>query len=440
MLSSLKSLGFRFTRDPLRMILILVTVAAGTTVLILSLNLSLELRMLLREAIPEIGRRVAIANAEIKKDGSIDWQMPPRFREGDGKTLLSEYPNLHFITPIERIPWNRLRVGESLYQPRSVLATGADYAALMDLHMVAGSFFTAEDVEKRNGVMVLSEPAARVLFGSAADAVGKTVSSHLSQTIVRIGPEGPQKDGGLKTITLEETYTVIGVFQAVSSIQREAYAVPEILIPYTAFIPKNSPMIIRTFIAKASRDEAGKVEGDIKGILQQIHGEDTRVSVWEGNPLHPSTYIENTRDSIKRFSTVLSALGVFVLIVSSFGIFSIMMVEILDRGRETAMRRAVGSTRRGIICRLVGQAVYLTLFGAVIGICLAWIFNGLLIQVLVPYLETAGVKPEDITSPGPNLIAAALSVTAAVAAGALFAFFPAFIAARLPVVECLREE
>ncbi|MGE5550823.1 MAG: ABC transporter permease [Bacteroidota bacterium] len=83
---------------------------------------------------------------------------------------------------------------------------GPEYPAVVGLRMKAGSFFAEGDVTARSSMTVISEEAARLLFGGAGQAVGRTI----------LTIEG----AGLKT-----AYRVIGVYASPPPLMRQAFGI-----------------------------------------------------------------------------------------------------------------------------------------------------------------------------------------------------------------------
>jgi putative ABC transport system permease protein len=441
MLGTLKSIGYRFQRNPLRVALILVTVAIGVAVLALSLSVSFEISALVRRVLPARGRLVSFTNASLRADGTLDRSGSQGITLDDISALGSEYPQLRDLTPIApAMGWGTVQVGDTLWQPRAIQGVGSAFASLLQLHMAAGAFFTSADEEEHAQVVAISESVARALFGSPEAALGKSISSVAKMIVARavIGSAEPKQ----QATVVQNPFTVVGVFRDVDDVTRRAFGVGDLLVPYTSFLPKDIPLppMIMSVMARASVDAAPVARARVTDILQRIHGSDYPVALWEGNPDHPDTVIADSRDSLTRFSLFLSVLGLLVLVVSSFGIFSVMLVEVIDRNREIGLRRAMGSTRPGIVLHLAGQAAWLAALGALVGLAVAAVFRTSLVSALGPYLETAGVRPADLRSGIMELPAFLVAAGAAVAAGALFALFPAWLAARRPIVECIREQ
>ncbi len=448
MMDALRSIRYRFQRSPLRLALILLTAAIGVGVLGLALTVTFEISQLVQRTLPSRGRLVSITNGTVNAHGDLVRPGPPAITADDAAALASEYPSLRDITPVApTVGGGNLQVGSTLYQARSMQGVGSAYASLMRLQIEEGSFFSAADETAHNRVAVLSDSAARILFGTPRDAVGRQVSSLTKMVIMRMGAgeATPRQQG----VVAQNVFRVVGVFRDVDDVARRAFGIGDILVPYSAILPDPPggfpraaamPSQIMSLMARVTDDAVAVARAKVTDILQRAHGADFDVALWEGNPDHPDSVITDARDSLGRFSFLLSGLGALVLVVSSFGIFSIMLVETVDRNREIGLRRAVGATRPGIMGLLAGQAAMLSLAGAVVGCVLALLFHAPLRAALAPYLQTAGVGSNDL-SPGLGEAAALLIAAAgAVAMGALFALLPAGLASRRPIVECLREE
>ena len=441
MLGVVKSVGYRLQRHPLRIVLMLVTVAIGVGVLAVSLSVSFDIGALVNSVLPANGRLVSIANGTLTDTGRWDRANPPQISQDDMAAVAAEYPQLTDITPIApAMGGGTVQVGSNYYQVRAIQGVGSSYAGLLRLHMAAGSFFTDADVANAAKVAVVSESAAKALFGSADLAIGKQLSAINKMVIMRkgAGDTAPVQ----QTSVVRDPYTVVGVFSDLTDTVRRAYGLGDALIPYTSNTPKGVflPAFIMSFMARVSADQIPVARAKVTEILKRMHGDDFAVALWEGNPDHPDDVISDSRDALERFSLFLSGLGVLVLVVSCFSILSLMLVEVMDRNRELGLRRAMGATRTAVILDLVGQGGLLALLGALGGAALAVVFRKPLLLALSPYLQTAGVGAADLSAGSGILPALLVSVAAAIVAGAVSSVLPALLASRRPIVECLREE
>jgi putative ABC transport system permease protein len=130
--------------------------------------------------------------------------------------------------------------------------------------------------------------------------------------------------------------------------------------------------------------------------------------------------------------------GIFTAIGASFGAMNTMYAQVAARTREIGTLRAIGFSRRSILLSFILEALLLCLIGGVIGTALAFVLFNLLLtrptgtmnfrtfsEVLFHFRLT------------PPLIAGGLVFSLAM--GLLGGFFPAARAARLKIINALRE-
>jgi putative ABC transport system permease protein len=131
---------------------------------------------------------------------------------------------------------------------------------------------------------------------------------------------------------------------------------------------------------------------------------------------------------------LLALLGVvgFVLLIACANIANLLLVRATERGREIAVRAAVGSGRGRIVAQMLVESAVLSWAGAVLGVLLAW----------------QGIKLITALSPGnlPRIEGAALDVAAllytagaACVAAIVFGLAPALRAVGGNLVDALRD-
>lgn len=425
MFSSLKSFVYNFKAHPLRGVLIIITVTVGVATLAITMSLSMDINGALNSALAEQGRRVSIINGEINEEGNVDLQQPGRFTPDIISILASDYENLSDITFfgeawVKPIIWE----GDKTYEIRSAIQTDEAYAELMNLEFVAGSFFDKADVDSIAKVVVISALAGQMVFGSPEAALGNTV--------------------GLASRTGTDNYTVVGVFKDVSDMEREAFGIGDFIFPILTGIPKGTRIhpiqYGATLMARITNDSLEKAESRIRAILEPYYGDGLMVEVSEGLPNGTASLIEESRKSVTNFALAVSILGLIILITSSIGIFSVMLVEVLNRTRDIGLRRALGTSRGGIRRYFIGQALYYSGIGCIIGTGLAFAIYKTVGIFLTPLFDSAGFRATDIAITVPGALPVLIAVGSALIFGALFGFFPALSAARTPIIECIREE
>ena len=434
-MSTFRSFTQYFRTYPLRGILTVLTIAIGTGVLIVTFSLSFDVGRSLEDSLSNGGIRITIANATTTDDGTIDWQFPPAFTSSITDLLETDYENLLDATIVRETNWDRISAGDTSYQVRSVISAEPTYADLMNLDMAAGSFFTREDIDNRREVVVISEETAIILFGSPEAAVGQQIS-----TAVPVASPG---GGGFRMRMVQQPFDVVGVYSTISELERESFGVGDFIIPLGIDMPAGIPVDMlpgSVVMARVVNTSLEAATSRIGSIIEVEYGEDASLAVWEGSPSGPAPMIAESRESVQSFALTVNVLGVIVLIASSIGIFSIMLVEVLNRLREIGLRRALGATRADIRRFFLMQALYFSGLGSIVGTALAFAFYRVIGGSLLPFFERSGLAAAQLDFVAPGALPIALAVGSALIVGVAFGFFPALSASRTPIVETIREE
>ncbi len=425
MILMIRSVLNRIIRNPLRSTLTITNIALGVAVLTLIFNISFRLNDKIRGSSVKDAHVIVIANASYSSFQELRWENPSQFRPGDEEIIKNSIDTIKYITPLNLLsPENRIKVGNTLYRTGEFLGTGKDYAKIYGLKIVAGSFITEDDISAKNCVAVISESAAGILFENPVNAIGKTFTN------IRLN----KNDG----TTDRRIFKITGVFSDIPPGKAEMYRISDYLIPYSLYNANNNR--IRIFAAKTNTGNLKTISAGIKKVLSDIHGYGTKVAVWEGNPKNPDNpHLKDMKAMSEMVILFMGPLGMIILLVSSFGIFSMMMVSILENTREIGLRRTLGATKNGVVVHFIFEALLFSFTGSLIGILLAFIFNKPVIGAMEPILAGPGAVGKVELSSFLDMKAVLFSFSIAQLTGAVFGLFPAVSAAGVSPVESLRE-
>jgi putative ABC transport system permease protein len=144
-------------------------------------------------------------------------------------------------------------------------------------------------------------------------------------------------------------------------------------------------------------------------------------------------------DQSQSLATLITTAGVFIAVLmgvgAMFAAVSTMYAAVVSRTREIATLRAIGFARAALVCSVLAEAAALASAGGAIGALTAWVlFDGYAVATLNFQSMNQVAFAFAVTPP---LIAEGM--TYAVGLGVIGALWPAWRAARLPIVTGLRD-
>ena len=137
-----------------------------------------------------------------------------------------------------------------------------------------------------------------------------------------------------------------------------------------------------------------------------------------------SQILTHLQQLINWAQTAVLIVAVIVILLSSISVVSIMLVNVIERRSEIAIRRAVGATNRDIILQFLVESGAITLYGGVIGVILAYMAT----LVLSNYLSISLIF---------SLNAIILGLGIPLVAGIILGLYPAWVASHYDVVASL---
>lgn len=417
----MKQIVSRLINTPVKSLLTILSIALGVMVVTLTLNMNFKLSKLVKDT--QNKTITNVINSEKPNSGNID------FGKIDislgTKEIISELKtSLEGIKYVSSfVPWvnNTFYYNQNKYNVKSSYATQSPFISIYNIEIQSGNVFNDNDGAME--VLVSSE-VSEVLFGRET-AIGKILSI----------PE-TYKDDNDEMQVKYRNFTVVGVFKTPIPIVKEKNGIPDLIYSISGYLGEyeSGLQLIVEFEKKFSDNSKVKLTKAIKRIL----GEDTELVVWHGRPnsTEEKIWYENI---ITLINIVFILFGFIALLVSSFGVFSMTTVSILERNKEIGLKRALGGTRFHIIIQFLIEAVITILIGSIPGIILAMIFSPLFISNILPSITGGQIDLSVGMNMGLNPLAALLSILVAVISGGLFGLFPSLTAAKSQPIEAIRE-
>ena len=268
-----------------------------------------------------------------------------------------------------------------------------DYFGAMNIPVIRGRTFTADDHRTAPPVAVVNHALASKLF-PGEDPVGKRVRMGTTQPWVTIvGVVGDVKHGALDEELQPEMYM--------------NHMQGSLVSPY---------MVVRT-------------TNDAATMMEMIRAE--ALAIDRDLPVYRMQTMEAVRSESlaqRRFVLVLVGLfGVLALSLAGIGVYGVMSLLVSERTQEVGVRLALGAHPSQVLKMLVAQATRLAVLGVTLGVALS--------LVVMPLLQNQlyAVQPRDpLTMAG---VPAAL-----IAVALLAALVPARRAMRVDPVKALRYE
>jgi putative ABC transport system permease protein len=281
-----------------------------------------------------------------------------------------------------------------------ILGVNPEYPDIRRLYLIAGRFFDAQDSVTHSHAAVVTERFAWTQFGSAQEAVGKTVA--ISNV----------------------PFVIIGVFrERVSTFGQSEIADETVLIPYTvARYFTGTDAINQIYF---SMTDPGSVPWATQAILKALKSRHRSESVYDVGDL--SAVLSMAGKTATAFSIVLLLFSLVTLSVSGVGIMNIMLATVRSRIREIGIRKALGATFREIQLQFLAEAVLISLSGGVVGTILAMAVP-LAIELFTNYRVQV------------SWTSAVIAILVSCGVGIAFGTVPAVRAARMDPVESLKYE
>ena len=274
-----------------------------------------------------------------------------------------------------------------------------------------GRFLNQQDEDTKAKVAIISNKINREVFKELESPVGEFLDiSGISFKIVGVyGDIGGEREEDRIYIPIS---TAQQVFNGADKLNNLSYTLP----PAEDF--------------EAAVAQSIKFKNDLKSYLQKAHtvAPDDTSAIQIYNPMEEAKRFYSLMGGIKFFFWFV---GVCTIIAGIVGVSNIMLIVVKERTREIGIRKALGAKPWSIVGMILHEAIFITAIAGFTGLILSM---GLL-EIVGPHVEV-----DYVLNPSVNFNVALTTVFVLIFAGAIAGFFPAWRAAKIHVIEALRDE
>jgi putative ABC transport system permease protein len=329
----------------------------------------------------------------------------PRFSEQMGtmgKLSMEDVERLriveHVVSAIPELSWEEEARGTR--GKATAMMVGVDSIALTkgDYKLLSGRLLTAEDVDRRRRIAVISEKLSTKLFSNDYPIGQRIRMQEMSVEVAGV-------------VTVPEYLTRIG--QA-----------PDILLPIETLMRIMKNVQIYSI---AIRTEPGKVDKAKENIGALLASNPRQMGLFEVED--PRTYLKELAEWSRTWMMQMILISGISLLVGGIGLMNVMLTTVAERTHEIGLRKALGADDGAVLHQFLVESATLSGIGGASGVLL-----GVIIALGLSVLSKGQIMVEI-----PPL-ALLLSFLFSVAIGLIFGLFPASKAAHLSPVEALRYE
>jgi putative ABC transport system permease protein len=275
----------------------------------------------------------------------------------------------------------------------------ANFFDVLGVAPALGRAFTADDEQRGNRAVVLSDGLWRERFGADPSAVGRTIRLN------------------------SEVHTIVGVMPPGVDYPDEArlWTPPHWRMPDDPLQPAEDPSTQRghAYMFVVGRLKPGVTraiaDADLGAVAAQLEREYPTTNMNVGATLLPlrDDLVADVRPTLV---LLFAAVGVLLLIAAA-NVSALLIARATARTQEIAMRLALGASRARIVGQLLTESTLLAVIGGTCGILLAmW---------LVPALVTISPRDLGVTNVPIDASVLGFSLAVSLASGVLFGLAPA---------------
>jgi putative ABC transport system permease protein len=323
--------------------------------------------------------------------------------------LADQCPSVQYLTPADGLWDIFLKRGYNM-KTGNVFGVNLDAEHIFKLNVERGRLLQRDDLETSRRVIVLGADLKEALFPPGVDAIGSKI-----------------KVRGM-------SFEVVGVLRKKGETMID-WGGPEdekAYIPVTTFLQnfRGSKRIYNIMIQPKEPSQSSACIEEMRAVLAKEL--DFSLDDKEAIEFMDIVKMLVSMDMMALIAaTSVTIIGVITLFVGGVGVMNIMLISATERTREIGIRKALGAKKRHILVQFMAETLAVTLLSGIIGI---------LVGCTICLVFAAVPRPTILGTPEISGFTLTVTFLAMVVIGLFAGVLPAYRAAGLDPVECLRYE
>jgi putative ABC transport system permease protein len=410
----IKSIINRLFHQPTKSAITIISISLGVMIISICINVNFKLAELKTS---KNGNQNIVIMSGYEKDGMTNFEGGVPYNDTILENIASDIKSINAINKIKYAE-NAFSYNDELYKADSCIAVQSSFLENFSLDLIDGTNFIDGTDSKE---AMISDVTAELLFQDSS-AIGQFVE-YKSEI---------WDDDDERQINYIP-YKIIGVYKTPATFRKKQLGIPDIIYSFDSF--EEEPYLVLN--VKSNNIEV--LRNSINEYLKAELGSDRSFLIWSGNIVQDWNnfeFIDEIVDLIILFFNVFAAV---TLVVSSFSVFSMIMISVAERSRDIGLQRALGCTKPEVIKMFVLESLVIVLIGSIPGILLSLVFFPEVLASTLPAITGGDIDFSQSISTNMELIPILISVGVTMLAGSIFGVFPSLTAVSSMPIEAIKE-